>query len=1224
MSKQIMSMLLAVTICIAVVAPTAAQPTPFMISGYVFYENGTACNNPTVNITNTNTSEDWNADTNATSNYYKLILANGTHVNATEILRFNATSTDGSQSKVFNHTVTSEEINSGGLFDFNITFGAPAAPGVVINEFVSKPSAPAKEWIELYNPTDSDVSLDGWTLEDGAGNSLGELSGKTVPANGYLVFNVSDKLNDAGDIIYLNLSTSTTIVDKVAYGNWDDGNPADNAPAPGDDESAGRCPNGVDTDNDRTDFRIFDIPTRGASNTGFCVASDGTAFGCGDTVTKDCWFNGSMCCEGDGLILGPGQPDIYGNGYAIIGNGTGTGIKSPGSALLSINDLEIENFEKGIWLQDGGFDYKVVGCKIHNNSLTGIHLDHLDQRRCIVSDCEIYNNGDESGGAGIHIDNIHLSGSNAEFEMRNNDVHDNAVGIYCEGAGKSEDIEYAVGYNFVKRNYNTGIAIKGDNWTVKNNLVKDSSEAGIYVQGNETILSSNTVVSNKYGIHIAEGSDNVTLMVNTVCSNTERDIYVDSPDNISGDENACETTHNYNDTGTTGCTYPCVGCISGSGIIYRCGSTVTESCTFNGDITCPVGDGLIIGASGTAEEPIVIDGNGYCLDGVSPGTSMRSGIYNPGYDYITIKDLEIKHFHHGINLGGSPESPGTVEHNVIVNCSVHDNGDPDGFATHGIATYHAWNCSITNCEIYNNTGFGVGSCEDGGRGILLYGPGGHNTVTHNRVYNNGMVGIYSKMKNKYNYIAYNDVYGNGKQLPPEGTFMPGGISLACIKTDFWVVEHNNISDNAGSGISVGGSNNVFRYNNVTNTSIATGGRGNGICIGRCSRNNTLFSNVFCDNEGEDIYVQDCCSDVTGDENTCDTSSNYNDEGTTGCTYFCGGTTVIADFSAEPTKGAEPLKVNFTDESRIAEGEIVSWKWDFGDGNTSTEQNATHTYSTAEPYSYYNVSLNVTTSEGDSDVEMKTEYIKVWKPDAAPDADFSASPRKMQMSPLTVDFTDLSLGEVESWFWDFGDGATSNEQNPTHTYGEGIYTVSLTVTGPGGSAKDTKTNYIVVNRPDPVPAQTDAHFFADKRSGAPPLEVKFTDMSRSAGEIDSWLWDFGDGNTSTEQNPTHTYSTEGTYTVSLEVTAGDAKATEVKADYISVKAGTCGDVNEDGDVNMLDVIDVLYYVSYPGEYTIGSAWAADVNCDTRIDMLDVIDLLYYVSYPGEYELECCES
>ena len=75
--------------------------------------------------------------------------------------------------------------------------------------------------------------------------------------------------------------------------------------------------------------------------------------------------------------------------------------------------------------------------------------------------------------------------------------------------------------------------------------------------------------------------------------------------------------------------------------------------------------------------------------------------------------------------------------------------------------------------------------------------------------------------------------------------------------------------------------------------------------------------------------------------------------------------------------------------------------------------------------------------------------------------------------------------------------------------------------------------------------------------------------------------------------------------------------------VSVRTGgICGDVNDDESVNMLDVIDLLYYVSYPGEYAIGNAWAADVNCDTCIDMLDEIDLLYYVSYSGEYELNCC--
>ena len=108
----------------------AEQPLiPFLISGHVFYENGSECNNPHMKITNLNTSEEWQAETNATSNYYQLVLATGADVNATEILKFNAMSTDGSHSKVFNHAITPEDINKGGLFNFNISLNvAPPSP----------------------------------------------------------------------------------------------------------------------------------------------------------------------------------------------------------------------------------------------------------------------------------------------------------------------------------------------------------------------------------------------------------------------------------------------------------------------------------------------------------------------------------------------------------------------------------------------------------------------------------------------------------------------------------------------------------------------------------------------------------------------------------------------------------------------------------------------------------------------------------------------------------------------------------------------------------------------------------------------------------------------------------------------------------------------------------------------------------------------------------------
>ncbi|MGB1397517.1 MAG: PKD domain-containing protein, partial [Planctomycetota bacterium] len=130
--------------------------------------------------------------------------------------------------------------------------------------------------------------------------------------------------------------------------------------------------------------------------------------------------------------------------------------------------------------------------------------------------------------------------------------------------------------------------------------------------------------------------------------------------------------------------------------------------------------------------------------------------------------------------------------------------------------------------------------------------------------------------------------------------------------------------------------------------------------------------------------------------------------------------------------------------------------------------------------------------------------------------------------LTVEFTDTSTGEVDSWLWDFGDGNGSTEANPIHTYtAEGIYTVTLTVTGPSGEDTTFCQDCITVTTPAPVAA-----FDLDPDSGTYDLTINFTDLS--SGPIDSWLWDFGDGNTSTDQNPTHLYTEEGLYSITLQV------------------------------------------------------------------------------------------
>ena len=96
-------------------------PTSFMVYGYVFYENNTACNYPVVNITNVNTGKNWSAERNASTNYYQLVLSNTVDVMAGDTLRFDAKSPSGNQTKNIEHVITQDEIDNGGLYNFDIT-----------------------------------------------------------------------------------------------------------------------------------------------------------------------------------------------------------------------------------------------------------------------------------------------------------------------------------------------------------------------------------------------------------------------------------------------------------------------------------------------------------------------------------------------------------------------------------------------------------------------------------------------------------------------------------------------------------------------------------------------------------------------------------------------------------------------------------------------------------------------------------------------------------------------------------------------------------------------------------------------------------------------------------------------------------------------------------------------------------------------------------------------
>ena len=237
---------------------------------------------------------------------------------------------------------------------------------------------------------------------------------------------------------------------------------------------------------------------------------------------------------------------------------------------------------------------------------------------------------------------------------------------------------------------------------------------------------------------------------------------------------------------------------------------------------------------------------------------------------------------------------------------------------------------------------------------------------------------------------------------------------------------------------------------------------------------------------------------------------------------------IADFSSHPTSN-DGLSIQFQDASFFFSAPVESWSWDFGDGNTSTEQNPLHVY---EALGDYTVTLTIT---GPECTDTITRTITL----AENDYDFSNNCQAFfffeQPDPdnlLLFQFINFSFGSFDEISWDFGDGNTSTEFNPLHTYAEeGTYTVTLSGTGPDGC-----TSTVAI----PVVAGENI-WYGDLECRAWFLPIIIPDSNQvfflnlSSNDALTFAWDFGDGNTSTERDPAYTYAAAGVYTVSLTIT-----------------------------------------------------------------------------------------
>lgn len=223
----------------------------------------------------------------------------------------------------------------------------------------------------------------------------------------------------------------------------------------------------------------------------------------------------------------------------------------------------------------------------------------------------------------------------------------------------------------------------------------------------------------------------------------------------------------------------------------------------------------------------------------------------------------------------------------------------------------------------------------------------------------------------------------------------------------------------------------------------------------------------------------------------------------------------ADFTAQNVCVGFPSP--FTDASS---NDVTQWNWDFGDGNTSTDQNPTHSYASA---GNYDVTLTVATAANCSDTIQKQVSVN-----QSPTADFNFNNVCLNNMATFTDASSSAVGSITSWQWDFGDGNTSSLQNPSNNYADpGNYDVTLTVSANNCSNIATQTISIY----DLPVALATADSVCEGNATA------FTDASTIAsGSIANWSWDFGDGNTSNNSNPSHNYVSGGNYNTTLTVTS----------------------------------------------------------------------------------------
>lgn len=245
--------------------------------------------------------------------------------------------------------------------------------------------------------------------------------------------------------------------------------------------------------------------------------------------------------------------------------------------------------------------------------------------------------------------------------------------------------------------------------------------------------------------------------------------------------------------------------------------------------------------------------------------------------------------------------------------------------------------------------------------------------------------------------------------------------------------------------------------------------------------------------------------------------------------------------------ADDLTVSVDGSDSVdTDGEIVSYAWDFGDGNADEGVTAFHTYAGAGTYT-----VELTVTDDDGATASSTQSVTVTAPpvNQAPEAVFEWSAVGLTVSLDARGSTDPD-GSVVSHEWDFGNGAEGTGMITSHSYDDaGSYEVVLTVTDDDG-ATDSVTHQIVVESPPPTNEAPTAAF--DHEVSNLTVSVDAAESHDPDGTVASYLWDFGDGGTASGVTASHTYTDAGEYTITLTV-VDDGGASDQAAAQVTVSS-----------------------------------------------------------------------